>query len=99
MAAGLTAQLSLTQLNTQAGGILLSLVRDLDQVADMQAYLATQGTAGLQALGMTADDATTLLSAFSDAAQLVQLWHGQAALASAKDFTVFVQRCIGTGVH
>ena len=100
MAAGLTAGLSLPQFNQQTGAILLQLVQALDQINEVNTFLVAQGGANLTTLlGMASGDVATLTSAYNDAYQLFQLFHGQATLATAKDFTANIKLVIGTGVH
>jgi hypothetical protein len=100
MAAGLTANMTLAAFNAQAGTILLNLVQALDQVNEMNTFLSTQGAAGLNTLiGMASGDATILISAFTDAEQLYNLFHNNGTLTNAKDFTAFIKQVIGSGVH
>jgi hypothetical protein len=52
-------------LNQQAGQLLLSLRQDMFQVQAYNAYIQQLGSAGLQAMGFTAEDATMLLTTFA----------------------------------
>lgn len=100
MAAGLTANMTLSQFNQQAGGILLNLQQALDQVNEMDVFLAAQGTAGLNTLvGMASADATTLISAYTDAQKLRNIFYNSATLTNSYDFTTFIKQVIGSGVH
>src|SRR5271165_2352125 len=100
MAAGLTAGLTLAQFNQQTGAILLQLVQSLDQINEVYIFLQALGGSNLTTtLGMASGDVATLTSAFNDAYQLYQIFHDQATLATAKDFTANIKLVIGTGVH
>ncbi len=100
MAAGLTANLTLAQFNAQTGQILLNLSQALDQINEVYIFLQALGGSNLTTtLGMASGDVATLTSAFNDAYQIYQIYHSQATLGTAKDFTANIKLVIGTGVH
>jgi hypothetical protein len=99
MAAGLTANITVAALNQSLGSILLNLVTALDQINEMNTYLQATGSAGLQTLGFTSTDANNIMSAWTDAQKLYNLFHDNATLTTAYDFTTFIKLLIGTGVH
>jgi len=100
MAAGLTATMTLATFNSQCGTILMNLVQALDQVNEVNTFLTALGGSNLTTtLGMASGDVATLTSSFNDAYQLYQIFHDQATLTTAKDFTANIKLVIGTGVH
>ena len=68
-----------------------------DEIRQVQAWMVTQGSAGLQALGYTEGEAAIILSAFSDLDTLRTIYEGSAALAQARDFRTFAKQLYGTG--
>jgi hypothetical protein len=52
-------------LNQLAGQLLLALRQDMYQVMAYNAYIQKIGSAGLQTMGFTTDEATLLLTTFS----------------------------------
>ncbi len=104
MASGLTANLTVSGLNQAFGSILLNLVTALDQINEMNTYLAATGATGLEALGFATGDATTIMSAWGDAYKLYQIFHDGTSSSSPTvtvgyDFTTFIKLLTGTGVH
>lgn len=104
MAAGLTANLTVAGLNQSFGAILLNLVTSLDQINEMNTFLAATGSAGLQTIGFTSGDASIVISAWNDAYKLYQIYHNNTSPSSptvtvSYDFTSFIKLLTGTGVH
>jgi len=95
MAVGLPV--SQQEVNQRAGDIARSFQRGFDDVLTMKGYLDATPDQDLIELGFTAEEVTTLKSAFSDLAQLGTIWSGQAALADPKDFRTFVRQLWGVG--
>jgi hypothetical protein len=79
MAAGL--QPSQAGINQAAGGLATSLRDIFQQIENLQAWLATEGQAGLVTLGFTAQDAATIISTFGNLQTLANVWNGTAAPA------------------
>lgn len=86
-----------SEIDSRAGDIARAFQDQFNDVATMQSFLLATPNPDLEALGYTADDVAALKTAFTDLAQLGTIWTGQAALASAKDFRVFVRRLWGVG--
>jgi hypothetical protein len=104
MASGLTAGLTVAGLNQSFGAILLNLVTSLDQINEMNTFLAATGSAGLQTIGFSSGDAATIISAWGDAYKLYQIFHagtsgGSPTVTVGYDFTTFIKLLTGTGVH
>jgi len=98
--AGLTATLSKETINGQAGQALSTMNAALDQIQQMAAFLAGQGSAGLVAnFGFVTADADLLISAVNDADNLRKVYQGLVALTPAADQRAFIKQVIGTGVH
>lgn len=60
-------------------------------------WLSGKTQLDLEALGIPAQRATDILSAFGELSQLEAIYRGDAALAVAKDFTTFPSRFWGFG--
>jgi hypothetical protein len=89
--------ISKQEIDILAGDIARAFQDRFIDVGTMQSFLLATPNADLEALGYTADDVATLKTAFTDLAQLANIWAGQEALAAAKDFRVFVSRLWGVG--
>ena len=86
-----------SEIDTRAGDIARAFQDHFGDVVTMQAFLAATANADLEALGYTPEDVATLKTAFTDLMQLAEIWTGAAALATPKDFRVFVSRLWGVG--
>lgn len=97
MAAGFQATLS--QVNGQGAGLVISLRNTFVQIQEFKAWLDTVGHAGLVALGMSGsapDDAATLISAFNDLNDLAGVFTGAASthLTGTYDYRTFAKLLI-----
>ena len=87
MATGI--QPSWSQLNSQAGQIIIAAREALQDIIFFNLYLQSVGEAGLTALATAAQDATatsdaqTMLAVFSDLNEVAQMCNGGAAPANA----------------
>ena len=86
-----------TEIDTRAGDIARGFQNQFADVVTMQQFLTATSSTDLEALGYTPDEIATLKTAFTDLAQLGQIWIGAATLPAAKDFRVFVKRLWGVG--
>lgn len=77
MAAGI--QPTVAQINANAGAIALNLRQAFGQVVNFQAWLTTQNSASLIALGFSAGDAATLISTIGNLNTLAGIYSGAAA--------------------
>jgi hypothetical protein len=98
---GASAALTKAQLDGQIGSILTTLDSVMNQIQAMNAFLATQGAAGLEAAPLSYDTtaAPDIISAFSDLDTLRQVYQGLATQGTTKDFRSFPKLLWGTGVH
>lgn len=86
MAIGNTGTLSTSFINTTIGE-LATRKRNLEtDVIEFAQILNQQGSAGLQAIGFTAGDATTLLNAINHLLTNAQVYFGLAAQTPAFNF-------------
>lgn len=85
------------EIDNRAGDLARAFQDHFIDVATMQGYLAATAEADLVALGYTTDEVATLKTAFTDLAQLGNIWMGAEALPAPKDFRVFVRRLWGVG--
>jgi hypothetical protein len=85
--------------NETVGEAFRSLKVDLSRLADIKDRLDSLTQQDLEGIGMTPTDAATVKSALADFGQLYAVFTGQATLAQAKDFQVFMRRCWGLGVR
>lgn len=91
-------QPSKTDLDGTMGGIAKSLNQVFDQVRQMEAWLASQADADLEAnYGYTAQEVANFKSAFGDLDQLRTIYEGGAPLGTAKDFRTFARLIWGFG--
>jgi len=86
-----------SEIDSRAGDLSRAFQDHFGDVVTMQQFLTATPNADLELLGYTADEVATLKTAFTDLTQLGQIWTGQAALATAKDFRIFVSRMWGVG--
>jgi hypothetical protein len=66
------------QVNQNAGQIAVSVRNIMQQVQNFQAWVSTQGAAGLEALGFTAADAATVISTIGNLNTLASVYAGTA---------------------
>ena len=95
MSVGLPA--TKNEIDTRAGDLARTFQRAFGDVVTMQQYLVATPDADLIELGYTVDEVASLKTAFADLMQLGEIWTGAEALASPKDFRVFVSRLWGVG--
>jgi len=69
---------TLAQVNNQATQIVLNARNSLQSLLYFDMYLQTIGQDGLVALGMSADDATTLLTVYANLAAVANMCNGGA---------------------
>ena len=97
MAVGLATQLSGQNINATAGRIAAQVRQTMQDIANFQQFLlATDLTA--PPFSLLATDQANIKSAFSDLAQLQQIFAGVGTLATAKDFTTFTKLLWGIPV-
>ena len=89
--------LNASDINTRAGVIAHSLQKALNDVVQFKFFLDGATDEQLTALGMSQDDIGTIKSAFTDLAQLAEIYCGDGTLVSAKDFRAFARRVWGMG--
>jgi hypothetical protein len=113
MAAGLTANVTAQSFNQQVGALVLNLQIALAQIQEMQTYIASIGSAGIQALPaatggsqIISGDAATVVSAFTDLNAFASVYagtetvsNGSYAAATGYNFNQFAKLLVGTGVH
>jgi hypothetical protein len=94
--------LNSTLINQDWGNAALNLARALaqckgisDMIADTQ-RLPPGGAAGLQAVGMTAADASLMVSSFGDLAALYRIAHAQQQQVGNNDFFFNARLLFGT---
>jgi hypothetical protein len=99
MAFGIQASMTLADVNSQFGNTFRELSIVMARIEDLYQWYLTVGAAGLEAapFNMSTADANTLGSAITDSHQLVQIYQGSQALASAKDFRTFIKQGYGMG--
>lgn len=89
MAAGI--QPNLSTLNQQAGALMVNLRNSIQQAQAFFDYLSTVGTAGLEGLGMTTDDADLLMAAYTNLSALSAVFYGQAYAGPELPFNFYNQ--------
>jgi hypothetical protein len=95
MSVGLTV--SKSEIDSRAGDIARRFQQSFEDVLTMALYLDGTTEQALIDLGYTANEVAVLKTAWADLVQLGTIWTGSAALASAKDFRVFVKQIWGVG--
>jgi len=88
---------SKSEVDNRAGQIAKSFQKAFNDVATMQSYLVQTPNADLVALGYTDQEVATLKTAYTDLAQLADIWIGKSSLPAAKDFRTFVRQLWGVG--
>lgn len=89
MAAGL--QPTQAQINLQAGQIVLNARNSLQAILFFYQYLSSIGHAGLMTLGYTDEDATELLSVYTNMASVVNMCFGLPYTGPALPFNFLAQ--------
>lgn len=79
-------QPTVAQVNATAGGFATQLRGLFQGVQNFQAWLATQNAAGLVAIGFTAGDAATIISAIGNLNTLASVYQGTATQPAAFDY-------------
>jgi hypothetical protein len=96
--AGLSVDLTGTEVQSRLGEIARSVHVALGRVADGADFLAhTDDSTLLSLYGISNGDAAVLRSAFGDLTQLAAVYRGTATQATQKDFTAFAGRIFGLG--
>jgi hypothetical protein len=95
MSVGLTV--TKQEIDNRSGDLARAFQDHFIDVNTLQSFLLRTPNADLEAMGYTADEVAALKTAYTDLAQLSQIWVGAAALPAAKDFRQFVQRLWGVG--
>lgn len=85
------------EIDARSGDLARAFQDHFIDVNTLQSFLARTPDGDLIALGYTADEVASLKTAYTDLAQLSQIWIGAEALAAPKDFRTFVQRLWGVG--
>lgn len=85
------------EIDTTCGVVARDLQRALDRVEAFKYWLDTKTDDDLTALGYTSGEIATLRSAWSDAAQLADIYKGELNLALVKDFRTFIRQVWGLG--
>jgi hypothetical protein len=86
-----------TEVDTRSGDTARSFQAAFENVATMQFFLVSKTDQELIDLGYTAQEVSTLKSAYNDLEFLAQIWAGQAASPALKDFRTFVRLLWGVG--
>jgi hypothetical protein len=84
-------------IDKRAGDIARLFQANFNDVVVLQGYLEATPDADLIALGYSDQEVATLKTALLDLTQLGQIWTGNAALPTAKDFRTFVRQLWGVG--
>jgi hypothetical protein len=84
-------QPNLATINQQAGSLMVNLLNSIEQAQVFYQYLNGLGSSGLIALGMASADATALLSAYSNANALANVFYGQAYTGPALPYNFYNQ--------
>jgi hypothetical protein len=74
------------QVNAQVGNLALGLRNACRQIINFQEWVQKENTAGLEALGFSADDAQAILTASNYLNTVAALFFGTAAQPSPFDF-------------
>lgn len=82
-------------IDQRGGGACLNLRNAIDEVARYKNWLDTKTEQDLIDLGYTSGEVAILKSAFTDLAQLADIYYGRSNLTNAKDFTTFAKQLTG----
>jgi hypothetical protein len=77
---------TMAQLNAQAAQVAMAFRTNAQQALALQAYVVGLGSAGLQAMGFAAADATAMLAQCNYMATLAQVFQGTATQGSMFNF-------------
>ena|SRR5215467_6712228 len=86
MAIGNTNQLSTSFINTTIGNLAVNWRNSANDVIEFAQIINQEGSSGLQALGFTPADATTILNATNHLLTNAQVYFGLAAQTPAFNF-------------
>ena len=95
MPVGRFEQVSKTALDDAVISAALTLRDVLSRIVGLNAYLDTQTTEALEAIGYSADDVIQLKSMAADLDRLVDVARGNATVAEAYNFFTFVTPHLG----
>ncbi len=96
MAVGLAAFQTANDINSMAGGMARDLHSVLGRIAAFQSFLVATDLKAAP-YSMSPDDETSIKSAFTDLAQLGQVYEGAATRTPAYDYRTFAKRLYGFG--
>jgi hypothetical protein len=96
MSVGNTTTLSVTQLNKDLGTIAVAVRNDLTRALQFFQGVNSIGIAGLEGLGMSAQDATDFLNSANDLQTVASLYLGLASLPAEFDFDSALSEARGT---
>jgi hypothetical protein len=86
------------EIDQRAGSLALTFQRLAGDVTTLKGYLDGATEAALLELGYTSADVALLKTSMADLSQLVvKIGYGTEALATPKDFTVFLRQLWGVG--
>jgi len=97
MPVGLTASLTRSIVDFQAGTIAQKLNVVMEDIDDLAFMLAGMLDADLVGLGYDDEEILALRTAVNEMEQLKKIYQGIEALPTAKDFRTFIRRIWGTG--
>lgn len=93
---------SKTELDAATGQLALQVYRTMDNIDQIQAFLAGFTSTQLQSAGYVVDttDGDRLKSAFTDLSNLSTMWKGGAATGvMPRDHRLFTKYLLGVGVY
>jgi hypothetical protein len=88
---------SKTEIDQRSGDTARAFQRAYEDAATMQMYLVATTEEQLVALGYTPQEVAVLKTAYNDLEFLGQVWVGQVAQPTPKDFRTFVRQLWGVG--
>lgn len=94
---GLGSYFTKDTVNTVAGQLALDIADVAHRVEAFKAWLDQTPDQDLVDLGFSGQEVAMIKSALADQAELVAIFRGNATLAEAKDFTVFLKLLWGFG--
>jgi hypothetical protein len=93
-------QLDKSQVNAIVGNTMRKMTQAMDEVKTLQAQLTSAAwtTTGLQAVGFTSDEATSLLAVVSAIESLRQCFDGEVAIGIGNHFRAMIAPACGLGI-
>lgn len=88
-----------SEVNDRAGDLARTLKLTFDGIRDLKAWLDTQTTEALTALGFTEGEVAVIKSAYGDLDLLRTVFTGNALVTEGKDFRAFAQQLWGIAVR